>query len=348
MNAVKRFRRWFRRVEWITPSKAGLVLAGIAVLILALGSIAAHGSFLPYTLFLDLWSNIGTELAGIVITVLIIDRLNNRRSKRQEKEALILQMGSPSNILAVEAARILRLHEWGWNDDRSLTGKLFPFADLTGANLTWCNLSEVRLDHALLSQADLRYANLRGAGLSKANLESAFFLGADLENADLGGANLTKASFGGYVPEGVNTTLLSYFDKVGRKNLDRDRPDKVNLRNTNLFGANLQDANLMSVDLTGADLARANLTGVKDGHSHLFPVEKLVGVNRLYQATMPDGNKYDGKLNLKGDIEFARTAGINIQDGQAMANWYDVPLETYLSGQQWAEENLAKLKDLAD
>jgi uncharacterized protein YjbI with pentapeptide repeats len=348
VNTVKRVKRWFRRVEWITPSKAGLVLAGIATLVLVLGSIAAHGLFLPYTLFLDLWSNIGTELAGIVITVLIIDRLNNRRSKRQEKEALILQMGSPSNIVAVEAARILRLHEWGWNEDRSLTGKLFPFADLTGASLSWCNLSEARLDHALLSQADLRYANLRGAGLSKANLESVFFLGANLENADLRGANLTKASFGSYVPEGVNFTLLSFLDKVGRKNLDKDRPDKVNLRNANFSDADLQNTDFMSADLTGANLAGANLTGAKKGSFHLLPVEKLAAVDKLYHATMPNGYIYDGRLNLKGDMEFAQRAGKDTNDAQTMADWYDVSLEIYLNGQKWAEANLAKLKDLVD
>jgi uncharacterized protein YjbI with pentapeptide repeats len=345
VNTVKRFRRWFRRVEWITPSKAGLVLAGVAVLVLVLGSIAAHGSFLTSTLFLDLWSNIGTELAGIVITVLVIDRLNNRRSRRQEKEALILQMGSPSNILAVEAARILRLHEWGWHEDNSLIGKDFRYADLTGARLSWCNLSEARLDNASLAKTDLRYANLRGTDLEEVNLKEALLLGANLENANLDKANLSGASLSGYVPEAVNFTLLSFADMVDYKSLDSDTSDVVNLRNAKLNRANLEQADLTSVDLTGAELAHANLTGAKVGHFRLFPIERLVGVDRLYQATMPDGSRYDGRLNLKGDIEFAKRTGTNTNDAKAMADWIGVTMEIYLDGQKWAETNLLKLGD---
>ncbi len=240
---------------------------------------------------------------------------------------------------------MLRRNEWGWNEDTSLQGKLLPYANLTGADLSWCNLSEARLDNISLASADLRYANLRGTGLSEANLESAFLLGANLQGADLGKATMKKASFGSYIPEGVNFTLLSYLDKVGRKNLDRDQPDDVNLRNANLYKANLEQADLMSADLTGADLAYANLTKATQGHYRLLPYEKLAKVNRLYHATMPDGSKYDGRLNLKGDIDFARTAGTNIEDAQAMADWYDVPLEAYLGGQKWTQENLAKFNN---
>jgi uncharacterized protein YjbI with pentapeptide repeats len=343
MRIIKQLTRWFRRVEWITPSKAGLVIAGIAVVVLALGSIAAHGSLSSlYTLFIDLWSNAGTELAGIVITVLVIDRLNDRRAKRQEKEALILQMGSPSKVLAVEAARILRLHEWGWNEDSSLQGKLFPFADLTGANLSWCNLSKARLDNASLKNTDLRYANLKGTGFNGASLEGAFLLGADLENANLKEANLRCTSMSSSIPEGVNFTLLSFLDPVGRKNLEIKRPDQVNMCSANLYRANLEAADLTSADLTGADLARANLKGAVAGHDEIETYKRFAKVERLYQAVMPDGNIYDGRLNLKGDIIFAQNAGKNPDDAQAMADWYSVSLETYLNGQRWAQDNLSK------
>ena len=40
----------------------------------------------------------------------------------QEKERRVLQMGSPSKIFAVEAARTLHARGWGWGQDTTLEG----------------------------------------------------------------------------------------------------------------------------------------------------------------------------------------------------------------------------------
>ena len=50
--------------------------------------------------------------------------------------------------------------------------------------------------------------------------------------------------------------------------------------------------------------------------------EEIADCNILYGATMPDGNRYDGRFNLEGDIAFAREEGIKTDYSSAMARWY--------------------------
>ena len=46
------------------------------------------------------------------------------------------------------------------------------------------------------------------------------------------------------------------------------------------------------------------------------------------------GDSYDGCYNLCADFELARLRGVVINDHHAMAEFYGVSLETYLSGQE--------------
>ncbi len=114
-----------------------------------------------------------------------------------------------------------------------------------------------------------------------------------------------------------------------------------NLRGSHLQDANLYQANLREVDLTNAnlldaDLVEAILTDAKVSD------EQLASCHIMWKAIMRDGNRYDGRYNLKGDIALARKRGFNPNDPQSMAEYYGVPLETFLEGQQWAQENLAR------
>ncbi len=63
-------------------------------------------------------------------------------------------------------------------------------ADLSGANLSYADLSDANLRDANLSYADLVRANLVRANLSDANLIGANLIRADLSDANLIGANL--------------------------------------------------------------------------------------------------------------------------------------------------------------
>jgi hypothetical protein len=56
-------------------------------------------------------------------------------------------------------------------------------ANLSGADLSWANLSRANLRGADLSGANLSRANLRGANMSRANLRGANLRGADMSGA---------------------------------------------------------------------------------------------------------------------------------------------------------------------
>jgi hypothetical protein len=167
---------------------------GMVVLLLGLGSSAGGSLYDKNTLkeFIEaFYSNAGTELISIAITVLVIDYLNRRRATNERKEELILQMGSPNHEFAIEAVRILRLK--GWFYDGSLKGASLWMANLRGAILNDTNLQGADLWRADLEEANLRGANLQGTRMGAANLRGADLHAANLQEAFLGKANLQGA-----------------------------------------------------------------------------------------------------------------------------------------------------------
>lgn len=146
--------------------------------------------------------------------------------------------------------------------------------------------------------------SLRQIALCQAELQGADLMSADLAHADFHQAHLEYAD-------------LSMADLRGAK-----------LTRTSLHGANLSQA-----QLTGADLYKANLRDAGNlSHSQLSKTKRLWG------ATMQDGNPYDGRYNLSGDLAFAIWAKVDVDDPEAMADFYGVPLEDYLRGQEQAKE----------
>lgn len=234
---------WQKIVNWLTTSRVASGLLIIALLIGVLGYINQYsGLFKPIPLFEEFYANLSTELVSIALTVLVIDKLNDRRVIQQEKDALILQMGSPINSIAREAVRMLRTRDWLTN------------GTLRGANLRWADLQNAYLSKANLSDADLFRARLNGVHLQWSNLEGA--------------------------------------------------------------------------------------KGLKD--------EQLVHLHNLRGAIMPDGTVYDGRYNLKRDLSWLQKSGIDTNDPDAIAKFYGVSVETYLSGQTWAQQNLDRLQNRAE
>jgi hypothetical protein len=122
------------------------------------------------------------------------------------------------------------------------------------------------------------------------------------------------------------------------------------LPEVNLHRANLHKTRLGKADLSGANLTDANLEGADLDHSRLEGVRvsmaQLAQANRLRGASMPGGERYDGRLSLPGDLHDAEEAGIGLSDPAAMAEFYSVSTEDYLAGQQWAQEHLPALRDI--
>lgn len=172
----------------------GVVLLVLAAIVTVFGSLDQHPSldvfhFLWLT-FKDFYTNVGTELASIAITILIIDRLNERRANEHRKDALVLQMGSPDNSFAIEAVRMLSAR--GWLEGKALKKAHLSRANLAGANLQKVNLEEARLPLANLSKVKLNDANLSHAYMQGANLEHTNLSGANLKGANLNDANLLE------------------------------------------------------------------------------------------------------------------------------------------------------------
>jgi hypothetical protein len=173
----------------------GVVLLVLAAIVAVFGSLDQHPGldvlhFLWQT-FKDFYANVGTELASIAITILIIDRLNERRVDQHRKEQLVLQMGSPDNSFAIEAVRMLNAQ--GWLEGNALKKAHLSRANLIGANLQKVNLQDARLPLANLSKVKLNNANLSRAYMQGANLEHSNLCAANLKGVNLNDANLRDA-----------------------------------------------------------------------------------------------------------------------------------------------------------
>lgn len=147
--------------------------------------------------------------------------------------------------------------------------------------------------------------------------------GTPLCRAELEGADLMKAKL-----DGVD------FHQANLENADLRMCD---LRISKMVRANLQGANLSEADLTRADLYKADLRG-----AHNLTGVQLSKVKRLMGARMPDGQYYDGRFNLPGDLALAEWGKIDIHDPGQMANFYGVSLEDYLDGQKAQEKQAVR------
>jgi len=141
---------------------------------------------------------------------------------------------------------------------------------------------------------------LRGTALCQAQMENADLMGADLRNVDFHQATLDFADL-----------------------------RKARLNGSKLSRASLQRANFDHTDLTFADMYKANLRGAQN-----LTEQQLSSVQQLLGAIMPDGSTYDGRYNLPGDLARARWAKVNLGDPESMAEFYGIPLETYMRTQR--------------
>ena len=146
--------------------------------------------------------------------------------------------------------------------------------------------------------------------LERSSLQHVHLQGVDLTNANLQKVDLSHADL-----QGADLSLVNLQD--------------ARLRQTNLYKADLSKANLKNADLSRANLNRArNISN-----------EQLAQAHRLMGATMPGGDLYDGRFNLEGDTEFARTGGVDTEDKAKMAAFYGVSVQEYERGQQWRRDH---------
>jgi hypothetical protein len=146
------------------------------------------------------------------------------------------------------------------------------------------------IEDGSLCKVSFYQANLNEARLFLANLEQTDFTRANLTNADLKWVNLRNAN--------LNSANLANSMLIGA-NLFKARLSRANLGGAYLIDADLQEADLTEATLTNACLWGANLRGARVTEHQLRKAIMLHG------TIMPDGDIYDGRFNLAGDVALA-------------------------------------------
>lgn len=256
-------RRIAKSVQTIDVQTIGRYFLFLGLSIAILGIILDRESHTVRDIIDEFYANVGSELISIAITILLIDRLNNRRAEQDEKRRLILQLSSPHNEIATEAARVLGLK--GWLSDGSLQDAVLDGADLHRVHLPPnANLRRVTLLDAILTNAKLRGvifsdSNLDGIDLTKSDLGMAYLervslRHANLSSADLSGAFLNEAN--------LSHTSLRNTQLVAAK-MERTFFIEAQLEHANLSQASLPEADLQAANLRGAFLSKADLQRAK-------------------------------------------------------------------------------------
>ena len=145
-----------------------------------------------------------------------------------------------------------------WNTWRREHSDIRP--DLSDANLSGANLSEVILYQANLSGADLSETILTWANFYQANLSGANFSGANLARADLSETDLSQADLS-------DATL--FFANLSNAILSQANLSEAKLSNAILAWSNLSDANLFRADLLGTNFTNSNLTNANLASANL-------------------------------------------------------------------------------
>lgn len=273
--------------------------------------------------------NFATEMIGVVITFVLLEVLLDQRRRNEaddrERERLALQMGSPFNETAVEAARQLRSR--GWLGDgtlrlarlhrANLNGAYLRFADLEKAKLRYADLEDADLFSASMRGIDLREANLRAAYIGKADLRNGILWEADLSDANLMSANLQSSEFKKAVLTGARLRKADLTEAVlDGANLRGASLGKVNLQNAKMRDANLRGARFGEANLEGARLRKSDFTG-----AHNLTIEQLQQATMMSYVTLPDG------VQLPGDDEWQAAFDAWAEAAKLDEQGYIVPVE---------------------
>ncbi len=181
--------------------------------LLWVGTLLFHGSN-EYGYEMNLFTEATGVLVSIGFTVLVVDRLYERRDAEQLKKRLVREAGSRLRGIAIPAVEWLRAEGWLTGDDGLLKAADLWEANLEGAVLWKANLQQAVLHRAKLQRSNLNETTLRGAELNGARLEGSMLWMADLQGAYIVDANVEGATFhSATLPDG---TTWSEDEDLGR------------------------------------------------------------------------------------------------------------------------------------
>lgn len=209
------------KAQWLTLRRLALIFSLAALLGITTGYLVDKGVWAfvdPFqTLVRAFYANVSTDLLSTVVTIVVIDTIIERRAVARQKADLILQMSSPDNAFAVEAARILKARGWGFDGDATLHGAQLRWASLQGVNLEGVGLQKANLWEANLERAYLVRADLQRADLRVVNLQGALMMGVNLRGALLDEANLQGVRLDDitvYGPQGPQTVETGFDEQT--------------------------------------------------------------------------------------------------------------------------------------
>jgi uncharacterized protein YjbI with pentapeptide repeats len=247
------------------PSIAATTLLVLALIVGVLGQVVHERGQLSFTSSVDaFYANLATELVGLAISVLIFDRLADRRLRLQQRGRATRQLRSTDPRFAADALEELRVE--GWLFDGSLNAAQLQRSQLYDADMKRARLTRADFSGASLGRSSFRECLARGAIFQSAELNGADFADADVEGADFCAAALAGASF-----RGANTRRV----KLERANLERSdwrgahlleivAPgttwECADLSNALVVRATLPRCNMVSVELTGTLFCGSDLT----------------------------------------------------------------------------------------
>lgn len=218
------------------------------------------------------YAEIATSLLSISLTVLLIDRLYERREAVTLKQRLLRELGSSDNGFAVRAAKEVRAQ--GWMADGSLTK-----CDLSLANLANANFQGAIVIDTNCYKAHLIDANFKGAKFTGGSFHETLFNGATLDDTIVDGdADFLKAEFAG--------ASLRDIQLPGAK-LEEAVFFRADLSNANLAGARMRGAKFHEANLDKAILDRANLADIKGWEQ----IRSMVGASIAAIEDAPAGFK---------------------------------------------------------
>lgn len=247
------------RKEWheTTPEERQfyfpIVLVGIGLIVGLLLGLILFASPTDRTSY---GINVYTSVLSTLVTIGVIDRLNERRLQAQLKAQLIREMGSFDNSTSLRAVNEMKARGWGFGNDNSLRGAILHQANLRGAEFftsgfvfgRFAGRESFYTDSSQqfgvnLEKARLLLADLEGANMLDANLQGAVLYSTKLTNARLHRANLRKAHLGDADLQGSDLSDANLQEAVlGRANLQRACLTGANLRKANLYQADLREA----------------------------------------------------------------------------------------------------------
>lgn len=220
---------------------------------------------------------------------------------------------------------------------------LLDYADLSTADMRRADLSYARgwdmkargarFDKAALYKTDLRGADLIGANLSGCDLTDADLRGADLTGANLDGANLTRTKLDGAVFDKASL--------IGAKLVDIDAKRigffKADLRNATISCCTLEDCGFEEAEFAGANARlsnfvscgfdRASLTSGGIGFSSIASTWHACsydGIPKEIVAEHP-AMSIDKKMNSAAKLGARAVAGGAIAGAAAALSWMGLP-----------------------